>query len=252
MSEVDGPIRVGVIGALGRMGLVVCEAVRGAEDMDLVWSVDQYAGPDFRSALSSGEAQVMVDFTHPDVAASHAFDAIRAGVSPIVGTSGLSTGDLQQLATLSEEAGVPAMFVPNFAIGAVLMMRFAEQAARWMPQAEIIEMHHDCKVDAPSGTSQRTAEMIADARAGHNAAPQESLVRVEGVRGGEVEGVRIHSVRLPGKLAHQMVIFGSQGECLTLQHDSNDRSSFMPGVLLAIREVRKLRGLTVGLESLLV
>ncbi|HRJ26125.1 MAG TPA: 4-hydroxy-tetrahydrodipicolinate reductase [Fimbriimonadaceae bacterium] len=256
-------IRVGVIGAYGRMGQASCQAIARSSDLELVWAIDLEGvrepipgtsltiESDFSPQSPLEKAQVLLDFTHPSVAASHAVRALQAGVAPIVGTSGLSTGDLQSLSQLSEEAGVPALVIPNFAIGAVLMIQFAALAARWLPECEIIELHHERKVDAPSGTAEYTAEKIAEARQGHLPPPRDSLLRYPGARGAKVHGVPIHSIRLPGKLAHQMVILGAPGETLTLQHDSTDRSSFMPGVLLAIRKVLSRQGLAVGLENLL-
>jgi len=263
-------MKVGVIGAYGRMGREVCKTVDAAPDMDLVMAVDREGvgtpvreftsqhAPDIRieDRLSEtldklGEVDAVVDFTHPKVAAHHALVALKHKVSPIVGTSGLSVSDLSDIRALSEGQGVPAAYIPNFAIGAVLMMRFAKEAAKHLPECEIIEMHHEKKADAPSGTATRTAELIAGARLRRPDRPRTDMVRIEGVRGGAVGETPIHSVRLPGLLAHQMVIFGGEGEVLTLRHDSMDRSSFMSGVLVALRAIRGKEGLIVGLENLL-
>jgi 4-hydroxy-tetrahydrodipicolinate reductase len=196
-------------------------------------------------------AHVLVDFSTTASAPVHAEAALRRGVAPIIGATGLGKDALRDIARLCAEHNTPAMYVPNFAIGAVLMMKFAEMAAQWLPDVEIIELHHDKKEDAPSGTSMRTAELISAARKakpGHRARPS---FKVEGVRGGLYQDVTIHSIRLKGLLAHQEVIFGGSGEVLTLRHDSLDRSSFMEGVKLCAREVWKLQGLTVGMDSIL-
>src|SRR5687768_15830188 len=234
----DTTLRIGVVGAFGRMGREVCKTVDAAPDMDLVMAVDkdgvgtsvreftsQHA-PDIRiedrlseSLDKVGEVDAIVDFTHPKVAAHHAVVALKHGVSPIVGTSGLTVSDLGGIRSLAEEKNVPAAYVPNFAIGAVLMMKFAMEAAKHLPECEIIEMHHEKKADAPSGTATRTAELIAGARLRRPDRGRTDMVRIEGVRGGSVGETPIHSVRLPGLLAHQMVIFGGQGEVLTLRHD---------------------------------
>lgn len=263
-------LRVGVVGAFGRMGREVCKTVDAAPDMDLVMAIDKEAvgtsvreftsphAPDIRieNRLSESldkveKVDAIVEFTHPKVAAHHALVSLKHGVSPIVGTSGLTVSELGDIRSLAEEKGVPAAYIPNFAIGAVLMMRFAAEAARHLPECEIIEMHHEKKADAPSGTATRTAELIAGARLRRPDRGRTDMVRIDGVRGGSVGETPIHSVRLPGLLAHQMVIFGGQGEVLTLRHDSMDRSSFMNGVLVALRGIKGKKGLVVGLENLL-
>ena len=217
-------INVAVSGAAGRMGQTVCEAVEHADDMALVGRAD----PLLETALADvlGDADVVVDFSVPDAAAGNARLCLEAGVHCVVGTSGADFSGL-------EGVGTGNLFVaPNFAIGAVLMMMFAQQAAAHMPECEIVELHHDRKIDAPSGTAARTAELVRDA-------------------GGNVHEP-IHSVRLPGLVAHQEVIFGGAGQTLTIRHDSIDRQSFMPGVLLAVRRVGSLeRSPTIGLEHLL-
>lgn len=255
-------------GAAGRMGRESARALGGAEGVALVAAVDRrhvgeplvdVAGSpapsfpiqtDLHLALEG--ANVLLDFTEPGSAFGNAEAALRSGVAPVVGTSGLSPADLEVLARLAQESGVPAMVVPNFAVGAVLMMRFAELAAKWMPSAEIVEMHHDQKLDAPSGTAMRTAEMIASARGAVPERRGDTIVKSEGARGASVQTVPVHSIRLPGLVAHQMVLFGGRGETLTIRHDSLDRSSFMGGVLLAVREVWNQSGLVVGLDRLLV
>lgn len=227
-----GSIRVAVAGAAGRMGATVCEAVQRAPDMELVARADPALGTSVADALASAP-DVLVDFTVPTTALANAAEAISAGVHVVIGTTGFDHAELRRLG-----GGPGNVFVaPNFAIGAVLMMRFAAEAARHMARAEIIELHHDRKLDAPSGTAARTAMLMADA------AEQAGRERPE---------VTIHSVRLPGLVAHQEVILGDVGQTLTIRHDSIDRESFMPGVLLAVRRVGELaESPTVGLEHLL-
>jgi 4-hydroxy-tetrahydrodipicolinate reductase len=252
-------IRVGVLGATGRMGRTVCSAVAADPALDLVAAVNLAAGEtvesvevaDRRDALLEAGAEVAVDFTRPDAVLDNVLWCVGNGVHAVVGTTGMSPDDLDRISGAVQEAGGRSnVFVaPNFAIGAVLMMHFAEQAARFLPAAEIIELHHDGKVDAPSGTALSTARKIAAARDDAYRGPDaESL---PGSRGGDAEGVRIHSVRLPGLVAHQEVILGGPGQTLSIRHDSLDRASFMPGVLLAVKEVAGRPGLTVGLERLL-
>jgi 4-hydroxy-tetrahydrodipicolinate reductase len=216
---VSEPIRVAVAGAAGRMGQTVCAAVEGADGMELTGRADPALGTSVADVL--GEADVLVDFTQPDQALDNARAAVAAGVHVVIGTSGFDVPALDEL------SGANVLFCPNFAIGAVLMMRFAAEASKHMARAEIIELHHDGKLDAPSGTAARTAELM--------------------------EGdVPIHSVRLPGLVAHQEVILGDVGQTLTIRHDSINRESFMPGVLLAIRKVGTLdRSPVVGLEHIL-
>jgi 4-hydroxy-tetrahydrodipicolinate reductase len=261
-------MRVGVIGANGRMGRVVCRAVAEDPDTSLVAAIDRSApgeriGPlighpeldlrisDDLQILLQAETEVAVDFTHPDVVMENVRWAIEHAVHLVVGTTGISAQDLEEIRQLLEKEGGESNVVvaPNFAIGAVLAERFASEAARYMPAAEIIELHHDQKADAPSGTALAAARRIAAERAERYRGPdRESL---EGSRGGDLDGVRIHSVRLPGLVAHQEIILGGPGQVLTIRHDSMDRASFMPGVLLAVKEVVRRPGLTVGLEPLL-
>jgi 4-hydroxy-tetrahydrodipicolinate reductase len=251
--------RVGVLGATGRMGRSVCAAVAADPDLELVAAVNLATGEavegvdvaDRREALLEAGAQVAVDFTHPSAVLDNVLWCVSNGVHTVVGTTGMTPEDLERITTAIDDAGGRSnVFVaPNFAIGAVLMMHFSEQAARYLPAAEIIELHHDGKADAPSGTAWTTARKIAAARAEAYRGPEgESLA---GSRGGDEEGVRIHSVRLPGLVAHQEVILGGAGQTLSIRHDSMDRASFMPGVLLAVKEVAGRPGLTVGLERLL-
>ena len=247
MSET---INVGVLGAKGRMGATVCDAVRQAPDMALVAEVD--AGDD-RSVLT--KADVVVDFTHPDAVMDNLRWCIEAGLHAVVGTTGFDDGRLQTVRSwLAQAPGVGVLIAPNFGIGAVLMMTFAARAARYFESVEIVELHHPGKADAPSGTARRTAELVAAVRAEAGlpaAGPDATSSALDGARGARVNGVPVHAVRLAGLVAHQEVLLGEGGETLTIRHDSLDRTSFMPGVLLAVRQVRSRPGLTVGLEPLL-
>lgn len=236
-------LRVAVLGSKGRMGATTCQAITDDPDLELVAAVD---ADDSREAIIDAGADVCVDFTHPDFVKANVTWLLGSGVHAVVGTTGLSDDDLADIAAQTGPAN--AVVAPNFAIGAVLMMQLSKQAAAHLPHVEIIESHHDRKVDAPSGTALRTASLIADARGGQ--------VEVPGPEGHPARGlvshdIPIHSVRLPGLVAHQRVVFGGLGQTLTIRHDSIDRSSFMPGVLLAVKEVGRRPGLTVGLEHLL-
>jgi 4-hydroxy-tetrahydrodipicolinate reductase len=248
-SERGSSMRVAVFGAKGRMGEEVCRAVETAADLELVAGID--AGDDRSPAKA---ADVVVDFTVPAVVMDNLAWCIDNGVHAVVGTTGFSAERLELLrGQLAAKPGANILVAPNFSIGAVLMMHFAEQAARYFESAEIIELHHPNKVDAPSGTSQATAARIAKGRAEANlgAVPDATNTGLEGARGAEVEGIHIHGVRLRGLIAHQEVMFGSVGETLTIRHDSLDRAGFMPGVLAAVRAVPALPGLTVGIDGLL-
>jgi 4-hydroxy-tetrahydrodipicolinate reductase len=245
------PLRVGVLGARGRMGSETCRAVDAAEDLDLVAMVE--AG-DWLFGVADAGAQVVVDFTSPDVVLDNVRWCIDEGIHCVVGTTGFDAEKIATVRRWCEEApGVGVVIAPNFAVGAVLTMRFAQVAARFFESVEIIELHHPAKVDAPSGTAARTASLVAEARrrAGLGPAPDATTTALDGARGASVEGVPVHSVRLAGLVAHQEVLLGTTGETLTLRHDSYDRVSFMPGVLLAVRSVASRPGLTVGLEALL-
>lgn len=244
-------INVGVLGARGRMGSQVRQAVAGAEGMGIAAGVDE---GDSRDALAG--CDVVVDFTHPGAVMDNLRWCVGKSLDTIVGTSGFDEPRLAQVRELLAAApSVRVLVVPNFSVGAVLMMRFAQQAARFFTSAEVIELHHAAKADAPSGTASRTAAMIAEARAaaGHGEPPDATVSAVEGARGAALGGgVHVHSVRLAGLVAHQEVLFGAPGEVLTIRHDSMDRVSFMPGVLRAIRGLASLpAGLTVGLDPLL-
>ncbi|RYG49734.1 4-hydroxy-tetrahydrodipicolinate reductase [bacterium] len=263
------PIRAAVAGAAGRMGRETLRALTAEHGFHLVAAIDrtevgrtarELAGPDvadvtlgqnLSAALDGFPADVLVDFSHHSVAADHALEALKRGTRFVIGCTGLSAEQVEALGVACETSGLGGMIVPNFAVGAVLMMRFAQMAAKWMPDAEIIELHHDRKEDAPSGTAMRTAELIADARTSPKTELPTPHFKAEGARGGEVSGVPVHSIRLPGLLAHQEVIFGTRGETLTLRHDSYDRVGFMPGVRLAARSVLERPGLTIGLESVM-
>jgi 4-hydroxy-tetrahydrodipicolinate reductase len=263
----DDKIRVAVLGAAGRMGSTVCRAVLDAPDMELVAVVDpphegrplddfgiagtgltiQLVGPSVKAA----GPQVAVDFTTVDGVRANSRWCALNGVHAVIGTTGLTSGDLQDLAGLFDGERANAVVAPNFAIGAVLMMHLAAIAAPWFESAEIIELHHDNKVDAPSGTALLTAQRIAESSMEWAPDPTKTYA-LEGARGGEGPGgIHIHSVRLRGLVAHQEVLLGTTGQSLTIRHDSYDRTSFMPGVLLAIREVANRPGLTIGLDTLL-
>lgn len=261
-------IRVLVSGAAGRMGSEVVRAVTAADGMQVVVAVDPNAEgvavdngaggsvtcvASLVAAIADHRPDVMVDFTHPSVVEGNLCTALAAGVNCVVGTTGVPEERLEALMGECTHPETCLFFAPNFAIGAVLMMEFAEKAARFMPYVEITELHHDKKADAPSGTAIRTARMIAAARAGGGDTPGRETENpgMDGARGALVEGVHVHSVRLPGLVAHQEVVFGGQGQTLTIRHDSIDRTSFMPGVVLACREVSSRSGLIVGLEKLM-
>jgi 4-hydroxy-tetrahydrodipicolinate reductase len=231
------------------MGSEVCKAVDAADDLELVAAIDQ---ADDRSGAAA--AQVVVDFTTPDVVMGNLEWAIGQGIHAVVGTTGFTEQKLASVrGWLSSQPSVGVLVAPNFGIGAVLMMQFAAKAARYFESAEIIEQHHPRKLDAPSGTSGHTARLIAAARADAGLGPMPDATKEEapGARGTDVEGVRVHSVRAAGLVAHQEVLFGTEGETLTIRHDSLDRVSFMPGVLLAVRAIVSHPGLTVGLDAFL-
>lgn len=257
-----------VNGACGRMGQAVLKAVQEADGLELVGAVDIKGGADtgslvglpangilvetdLEALLARKKPEVMVDFTRPDVVFGNVMTALAHKTSPVVGTTGLSDEQKAEIAKAAEETDTPAFIAPNFAIGAVLLMVMSRQAAKYMPDVEIIELHHDKKLDAPSGTAIQTAAMIAEVRKAHKQGNPDEFEKLEGARGADYEGMHIHSVRLPGYVAHQEVIFGGLGQTLTIRHDSMNRESFMPGVVLAAKKVRSLKGLTVGLDKLL-
>jgi 4-hydroxy-tetrahydrodipicolinate reductase len=233
------------------MGQQVCQAVKDADGMDLVAAVD--VGDELASIADAG-ADVVVDFTHPDVVMDNLRFAIEHRIHAVVGTTGFSG---ERLATvqdwLSQSPGTGVLIAPNFGIGAVLAMKFAALAAKYYDSVEVIELHHPNKADAPSGTAVRTAQLIAQARADANlpAMPDATTQALEGSRGADIEGVRVHALRISGMVAHEEIVLGREGETLSIRHDSLDRSSFMPGVVLGVREVASRPGLTIGLEQLL-
>lgn len=244
-------IRVAVLGAKGRMGAESVKAIKSATDLELVAELD--LGDSLENLIQSS-TQVVVDFTHPDAVMKNLDFAINNGINVVVGTTGFDEKRLQQLkGWLNSNPEVGAVVAPNFGLGAVLMMQFAAKAARYFEAVEIVELHHPDKADAPSGTAARTAELITNERkaAKKEPMPDKTSTSLPGARGTKVGDVPIHSIRLRGLVAHQEVLLGDQGETLSIRHDSIDRTGFMPGVLLAIREVVNTPGLTFGLENLI-
>jgi 4-hydroxy-tetrahydrodipicolinate reductase len=237
--------RVAVLGAQGRVGSEVVRAVQNADDLQLAGAYD------VGQVLDLSGADVAVDFTHPDAVMDNLRACIDAGVHAVVGTTGFDEERLNRLRGWLDGTQVGILVAPNFGIAAVLMMQFAAQAARFFDSVEIVELHHPGKADAPSGTARKTARMVAQARAGMPAMPDATTQELAGARGADVDGIRVHAVRLQGLVAHQEVLLGGEGESLTLRHDTYHRSSFMPGVLLGVRSVAGRPGLTVGLEHLL-
>ncbi len=262
-------IRVIVAGASGKMGQEVVKLIQRTDHFSLVCGVSRtYKDQDVGEAIGIGrigvpmvasvqealkevQADVLVDFTTPDVVKSHAQFAIEAGVRPVIGTSGLSEEAIQDIADLARQKKVGAIVAPNFAIGAVLMMVFAAKAAKFLPHVEIIESHHDQKLDAPSGTAIKTAEGIQKERVEIKQGHPDEEELMEGARGAYYHGFRVHSVRLPGLVAHQEVVFGGSGQILTIRHDSFHRESFMPGVKVAVEKVMELDSLVYGLEHVI-
>lgn len=248
MSQ-DSVIRVGVVGANGRMGSAVVEAVRAADDCELVAELDE--GDSLEDLVASG-CDVIVDFTTPDVVMATLEYAIAHGIHCVVGTTGFDDERLAQVRDwCAERTSVGVLIAPNFSIGAVLMMHLSALAAPYFESVEVIELHHPDKVDAPSGTAAHTAARIAQARAELPAAPDATTSELAGARGARVEDIPVHSVRLRGLVAHQEVLFGGPGETLSIRHDSLDRGCFMPGVLVAVRAVGAHPGLSVGLAEYL-
>jgi 4-hydroxy-tetrahydrodipicolinate reductase len=263
-------IKVAVCGACGRMGQEVVKAVCNEQDMELVAAIDICnTGKDIgeiifnkpcgvvieasiKDALNKSQADVVVDFTSPDIIFQNAKTAIHSGVRPVVGTTGLSDDQLAELKKLSEEKGVATLIAPNFTTGAVLMMMFAKTASKYFKNAEIIELHHNKKKDAPSGTAIKTAQMMAECQTDFEDGNVPEVELINGARGGVSESnIHIHSVRMPGFMAHQEVIFGSPGQILTIRHDSVDRSCYMPGVMMAIRHVTLKNEFVYGLDNIL-
>lgn len=262
-------IKVAVAGAAGKMGLEVIRTLALQDDMDFVGAVDpNHEGEDIGTLVSGAPLRVpcvariedltgdmrpdvLVDFTTPAVVKGNTLTALELGIRPVVGTTGMTTNDLQELDDRARAQGLGLLVAPNFAIGAILLMKFAAQASRYFPNAEIIELHHNQKADAPSGTALKTAELMLAERDRFGAGNAPETEKLPGARGADLEGIRLHSVRLPGLVAHQEVLFGGLGQTLTLRHDSLSRESFMPGVMLAIRKVCEFQGLVYGLEHVL-
>lgn len=253
-------IKVIVAGFKGRMGSTAVEMIKSDQELELAAVLDPFAKesdldgvPVFtdKADLVGFDADVWVDFTMPKVAYDNTRFALDNGFAPVVGTTGFSEAQITELIAISSDKSLGGLIAPNFAIGAILLMEFAAKAAHYFPDLEIIELHHDKKKDAPSGTAVKTAELIAETRQSKHQGASDEVELMDGARGAEYDGFRIHSVRLPGLVAHQEVIFGAQGEGLTLRHDSYDRSSFMSGVNLGIKEVVKRDQLVYGLEKLL-
>ncbi len=251
LGRVTDAIKVGVLGALGKVGSEVCRAVDSADDTELVVAID--VDEELDGLVTSG-AEVMVDFTHPDAVMDNLEFCIDHGIHAVVGTTGFDDDRLQTVRDwLADAPSVGVLVAPNFSIGAVLMMRFAAEAAPYFESVEVVELHHPDKADAPSGTARRTAQLIAAARrdAGAGPIPDATSSALDGARGADVDGIRVHGLRLRGLVAHQEVLFGGLGETLTIRHDSLDRASFTPGVMAGVRAVGKRPGLTVGLEHVL-
>jgi 4-hydroxy-tetrahydrodipicolinate reductase len=251
MATGEPVLKVGVLGARGRVGGEMCRAIEAAEGLELVAAVDV---DDSIEELARASAEIAVHFTHPDVVMDQVAYCIRHGIHAVVGTTGFTD---ERLSTIRDQLGdappTGVLVAPNFSVGAVLMMRFAADAARFFESVEIVEMHHPDKADAPSGTARRTAELIAAARrrAGRDPVPDATTQEVAGARGADIGGIRVHSQRVRGLVAHQEVLLGAAGETLSIRHDSLDRVSFVPGVLAAVRGIADRPGLTVGLEPLL-
>lgn len=262
-------IRVLVCGAYGKMGREVVKAVHNDPELTIVGASDVRSdfsdvgdligvgkigvtiGNDLETVIQETRPQVMVDFTNPESVMKNIIIAANNGVCPVVGTTGLSATDIQSVRELMSVAKVNAIISPNFSVGAILMMKLSQEAAKYFPHVEIIELHHDQKLDAPSGTALRTAELIAAKRGSMKQGHPDEVEKLSGARGGDLDGIRMHSVRLPGYVAHQEVIFGGLGQTLTIRHDSISRESFMPGVVLACKKVLTVNGLVFGLENIM-
>ncbi len=252
-------IRVGVLGAAGRMGQVVSAGIVADPDLDLVVRIDPQGGDGISSSLDAlidAGAEVAIDFTQPDQVFGNVTFCLEKGIHTVVGTTGMSAAELEKVSALAASSAGNAFVAPNFSIGAVLMMHLAKQAARYLGSCEIVEMHHNHKLDAPSGTALRTAEGIAGVWKEQGRPPEgdhhpDEEEKVAGARGGEVDGIHVHAVRMQGAEAHQEVILGAPGQTLTIRHDAMDRTSYLPGIILAVKSVASRPGLTVGLEQLL-
>ncbi|MBK3496741.1 4-hydroxy-tetrahydrodipicolinate reductase [Viridibacillus sp. YIM B01967] len=263
-------IRVAIAGPRGKMGSEAVHTVMKNDNMELVAVLDHreiadsledyaefpnnYCIPvytDLESLFKTERPDVFVDLTTPETVYKHTKEALLNGVRPVIGTTGFTDEQLEELTELSTELKLGTIIAPNFAIGAILMMKFSQMAAAYLPDVEIIEMHHDRKLDAPSGTANKTAQLIQENRRGHKQGHPDEVETIEGARGADIDGMRIHSVRLPGLVAHQQVLFGGEGQLLTLRHDSFSRSSFMSGVKFSIEKVMELDDLVYGLENIL-
>lgn len=255
-------IKVGVVGAKGKMGQEVLKALEQADDMEILFGVDPSAEdgesfqgaafyPSIEAALALHKPDAVVDFTFAEVFRENAPKVLEKGLPLITGTTGLEHSELEALGKLAKEKDTTFFYAANFAIGAVLMMHFAAQAVKYMPDVEVIERHHDAKKDAPSGTAIATLKAMAESRVAHIQGYEGEEETIPHARGGDYEGMKVHSMRLPGYNAHQEVVFGGLGQSLTIRHDSINRSSFMPGVLLALRESLEHKGLVEGLDRLM-
>lgn len=262
-------IKVVVAGALGKMGQEACKVTSNTDGLQLVGALDNREidgtigsiigkpelnvtiSTDLEKLLTEVKPDVLIDFTRPGVVQGNIEVALRYGVRPVVGTTGMSTTEIEKFIALAAEKNIGGLIAPNFAIGAILMIKFAAEAAKYFPHVEIIELHHDQKMDAPSGTALKTAEAITAVRGSMSQGMPSEFEKIEGSRGGSFEGMRIHSVRLPGFVAHQEVIFGGTGQTLSIRHDSISRDSFMPGLIMAVQKVMKIKHMVYGLENLL-
>lgn len=265
----DQTIRIVVAGPRGKMGSEAVKMVAETKNFELIAAVDSKNNgkqlkdlegvlplevpvyDDLEECLITNECDVLIDLTTPETGRKHMEIAFRHGVRPVVGTTGFNDQDVSELSQIANEKRLGAVIAPNFAVGAVLMMKFSQMAAKYFQDVEIIEQHHDQKLDAPSGTAVKTAQMITQNRDEKNQGHPDEKETIQGVRGGSIEGIRIHSVRLPGLVAHQEVLFGGEGQTLTIRHDSINRASFMPGVKLAVETVMKLDTLVYGLENII-
>lgn len=243
-------IRVLINGAKGRMGQQVVQAVSGAQDMQIVAACD--SKNDLARELKTKKPHVAIDFTHPDFAFANTQTILESKVRPVIGTTGFSTQDIEELQDIAKKKKIGGLIAPNFAIGVLLMNRFATEAVRYFDNVEIVELHHNQKADAPSGTASQTAQLLSKVAGKKLNVPRvHEEEKVKGVRGGKIGDISIHSVRLPGFLAHQEVMFGGAGQVLTIRHDATNREAYMPGVLIAVRKVMKINSLVFGLENLL-
>ncbi|MCG7333862.1 4-hydroxy-tetrahydrodipicolinate reductase [Sporosarcina sp. ACRSM] len=263
-------ITVAIAGARGRMGTAAVNAIRNAANMEVVAALDYKYDNHYlhngevtmepngipiytslESLVADGKPDILLDLTDPDAVFNNTYQALTMGIRPVVGTSGLTKQQIETLSEMAAESRIGGIIAPNFSIGAVLAMKFSAMAARYLQDVEILEMHHDKKVDAPSGTAVKTAQMIQEVREAHKQGHPDEKEHWEGARGADFEGMRVHSIRLPGLLAHQEVLLGGEGELLSIRHDSFDRKSFMPGILMAINNVIERENLVYGLENIL-